>query len=97
MKTLLRTHPEQALLAPPRQAKLRFAQRAGPALLALGPVRLGHIINALFTLQSTTAAVARGACLATSPNAAPDALGQGGVAQRRCACRPAKQLRRWWR
>jgi hypothetical protein len=52
-----RTHPQQALLAPPRQAKLCFAKRAGPALLAHGPVRLGHIINALFTLQSTAAAV----------------------------------------
>ena len=43
MKTLLSDiSREQALLAPPQQAKLGFANRAGQTLLP-GPVRLGHI------------------------------------------------------
>jgi hypothetical protein len=56
MKTLLRTDPVQAAFAPPRQAKLCFAWQSfalpkGQRFCA-GRVRLGHMTNSLFTLQS---------------------------------------------
>ena len=71
-----------------------------------GPVRLGHIINALFTLQSTTAAVTRGACLSwyfperrTGPfgpaGGGPPMVPLGAALLRLSAGEAL--LRRWWR
>jgi hypothetical protein len=65
-----------------------------------GPVRLGHIINALFTLQSTLTPRPPAPRSRTSPNAASDPADRRWClsAQLCCACRPAKpRLRRWWR
>jgi hypothetical protein len=52
-----------------------------PTRHTAGPrhIRLGHIINALFTLQSAAAAVARGAFCDTSPNAALGPNGPEGM------------------
>ena len=56
--------------------------RTDPVLEQRGPVRLGHIINALFTLQSTPAPLARGACFVLPRTPRPTA---DGASRRRSA------------
>ena len=67
---------------PSRRSRMKTLLEQTPSP-GRGPVRLGHIINALFTLQSTPARHSPAPRYRTSPNAAPDPPDR-----RRC---------RWWR
>ena len=88
--------------APPRQAKPRFAARAGQALLAPRPVRLGHITTLSSPFNQRPAAIARGGVKQASPNVAhtlvfgASPIGpRGAVALRLSRGEPS--VRRWWR
>src|SRR5262245_12431407 len=72
MKTLLRTRPVQALLAPSRQAKLCLAERAHN-IAAARRIRLGHIttlsLHPSISIPAPRTSPRNGVFL-TSPNAA---------------------------